>query len=98
MFLTAKPQIINLKPFFFIFLLKPVQTTLRQLCGMSHNKSSREEGVFDDNFSYFSSKPYVVTPHLNRLIESVQMRGHNLCFYAELTKNIPNYHQILSLS
>ena len=27
-------------------------------------------GVFDDNFSYFSSKPYVVTPHLNRLIET----------------------------
>ena len=25
-------------------------------------KSSRLEGVFDDNFSYFSSKPYVVTP------------------------------------
>ena len=25
-------------------------------------KSSRSKGVFDDNFSYFSSKPYVVTP------------------------------------
>ena len=33
--------------------------------------------VFDDNFSYFSSKPYVVTPHLNRLDETVQMIGHN---------------------
>ena len=30
-------------------------------------------------FSYFSSKPYVVTPHLNRLIKTVQMRGHNIC-------------------
>ena len=49
-------------------------------------------------FSYFSSKPYVVTPHLNRLVETVQMRGHNICFYAELTKVIPNYHQILLLS
>ena len=29
---------------------------------------------FNDNFSYFSSKPYVVTPHLNRLVEMVQMR------------------------
>ena len=40
---------------------------------------------------------YVVTPHLNRLTETVQMRGYNICFYVELTKIIPNYHQILSL-
>ena len=26
------------------------------------------------SFSYFSSKSYVVTPHLNRLVETVQMR------------------------
>ena len=38
-------------------------------------------------------KPYFVTPHLNRLIETVQMKGHNICFYAELTKNYP-YHQM----
>ena len=44
---------------------------------------------------YFSLKPYVVTPHLNRLIETVQMRGHNKCFYAELIIIFPNYHQIL---
>ena len=25
-----------------------------------------------------------MTPHLNRRIETVQMRGHNICFYAEL--------------
>ena len=50
-----------------------------------------------NHFSYFSSKPYVLTPHLNRLVETVQMRGQNICFYAELTKNIPNYHQILPL-
>ena len=48
-----------------------------------------DKRVFDDIFSYFSSKPYVVTPHLNRLIETVQMRGHNICFYAELTKRYP---------
>ena len=30
--------------------------------------------VLDDNFSYFSLKPYVVTPYLNRLIETIQMR------------------------
>ena len=50
--------------------------------------------IIEDNFSYFLWKLYVVTPHLNRLIETVQMRGHNICFYAELTKIIPNYHQI----
>ena len=33
-----------------------------------------------DNFSYFSMKPYVVTPHLSRLVEMVQMRGHNIRF------------------
>ena len=26
-----------------------------------------------------------MTTHLNRLDETVQMRGHNICFYAELT-------------
>ena len=36
--------------------------------------------VLQTQFSSFSSKPYVVTPHLNRLIETVQIRGHNLCF------------------
>ena len=61
------------------------------------NKSrAPEERVFDDNFSYFSSKTYAVTPHLNRLIELVQMRDHNIWFYAVLTI-IPNYHQILAL-
>ena len=46
--------------------------------------------IIRDNFSYFSLKPYVVTPHQNRLVETVQMRGHNVCFCAELTKFIPN--------
>ena len=36
-----------------------------------------------------------MTPHLNRLVETAQMRGENICFYAELTKLIFNYHQIL---
>ena len=36
-----------------------------------------------------------MTSHLNRLIETLQMRGHNIGFCAELTKIIPNYHQIL---
>ena len=52
--------------------------------------------MYDDNFSYFSSKLYVVTPHLNCL-KTVQTRDHNICFDAELTKIIPDYHQILPL-
>ena len=60
-------------------------------------QSFRSEGALDDNFSYFSSKPYVVTPHLNILFQTVQMRGHNIWFYEELIKVIPNYHQILHL-
>ena len=52
--------------------------------------------IIEDNFSYFSLKSYIVTPHLNRLNKTVQMRGHNICFYPELTKIIPNY-QILPL-
>ena len=37
----------------------------------------------------------VVTPYLNCIIETFQIRGHNKCFYAELTKINPNYQQIL---
>ena len=56
--------------------------------------------VFDDNkiyFFLFLTKTYVVSPHLNRLIKTVQMRGHNICFKAKCTKIISNYHQILPL-
>ena len=28
-------------------------------------------------------KTYVVTPHLNHLDETAQMRGHNICFNEE---------------
>ena len=35
-------------------------------------------------FSYFSMKTYVVTPHLNRLDETVQMMGHKICFCEEM--------------
>ena len=53
--------------------------------------------MITDTFSCFSLKTYIVIPHLNRLIETVQMRRYNMCFTAELTKVIPNYHQILPL-
>ena len=36
-----------------------------------------------------------MTPNLNGLIDTVQMRGQNIWFYAELTKIIPNYKGIL---
>ena len=36
--------------------------------------------IIGDNFSYFSIKLDVVTPHLNSLIEMIQMRGHNISF------------------
>ena len=56
-------------------------------------------GVFVDNVSYFSLKPYVMTPYLNRLTKTVQRRGHNIRFEAELTKKIiPNYHQYSLIS
>ena len=32
------------------------------------------------NFSYFSTKTYVVTPQQNRRDETVLMMGHNTCF------------------
>ena len=44
-----------------------------------------------------SDRNHVVTPPLNRLDETVQMKSRNICFYAELTKIIPDYHQIFTL-
>ena len=38
-----------------------------------------------------------MTSHLNCIDETVQMRGHNIWFYAELKKITPNYHPILAL-
>ena len=45
--------------------------------------------IIRDNFCYFCTKTYVMIPHLNRLDKTVQMKGHNICFYAEMTKIIP---------
>ena len=36
--------------------------------------------IIRDNFRKFCIKTYVVTPHLNRLDETVQMKGHNIWF------------------
>ena len=44
--------------------------------------------ITEDKFSYFSLKPYVVTPHLNSLNEMVQMRGNNM-FLSRINKTYP---------
>ena len=49
--------------------------------------------IIQVNFSYFSMKPYVVTPHLNHLVETVQIRGHNMFLITRIKKNYP---QLLS--
>ena len=36
-------------------------------------------------------------PSSDHLVKMVQIRGHNICFYTELTKMIPNYPHILPL-
>ena len=47
--------------------------------------------IIKDNFCYFCIKTYIVTPHLNRLVETVQMRGHNIPFRWEITKIFIKY-------
>ena len=39
-------------------------------------------------FSYFSMKTYIVTPHLNRLSETVLLRGHNVFIFRN-NENFP---------
>ena len=51
--------------------------------------------ISQDNYSYFSVKPYVVIPHPNRLVGSYEGSQH--MFLTKLTKIIPNYHQVLPL-
>ena len=47
--------------------------------------------ITEEIFFLFLIETICCPPHLNRLIETVQMRGHNISFYAELTKNIANH-------
>ena len=49
--------------------------------------------IIRDNFCLFCIKTYVVTPHLNRLDETVQMMGHNIGYQLEIRKSVP---QLLS--
>ena len=56
----------------------------------------------DDNrgyfFSYFALKLYVLTPHMNRLVGTIHMRGLNICLNEELTKVSFNYDKYFLLS
>ena len=36
--------------------------------------------IIEGKLLSFFIETYVVTPHLNRLVKRVQMRGHNICF------------------
>ena len=42
-------------------------------------------------------KMYVVTPHLNSLNETFQMRGHKICFQGEVRKSIHHLWSNLEL-
>ena len=58
----------------------------KKIVAQSELKVKREYLVIiRDNFCQFYSKTYVV----NRLIEMVQMRGHNIWFQWEIRKIIP---------
>ena len=48
------------------------------------------------NFSYFS-KTICCDSSSEPSQRDGSDEGHNICFYAELTKIVPNYHQILLL-
>ena len=50
--------------------------------------------IIRDNFCKFCIKTYVVTPHLNRLDETVQMRGHTIWFRRERRKIIIKYSRL----
>ena len=61
------------------------------------NATGMENTHICRHFANLALTPYVVTPYLNRLSGTFKMRGHNIRFIAELTKIIPNCHQILPL-
>ena len=36
--------------------------------------------IIEGELFFFFIETFVVTPHLNRLVKMVQVRGHNICF------------------
>ena len=61
------------------------------------NSDEKWTGWMDDLWFYGPFNRISVILSRWRIGETVQMRGHNVCFYAGLTKTIPTYHQILLL-
>ena len=52
-------------------------------------------GIEDkDNFSNFSTKTYVVTPHWNCLEETVPMMGHKYVLW----RNVANYSSTITVT
>ena len=67
------------------YLCKLIQVlTVRTYCAFfMHSELQIIVSIKDNskiNFSYFSTKTYVVTPQQNRLVETALMMGHNICF------------------
>ena len=48
-------------------------------------------------FSYFPTKAFVVILYENYLSETVQMRGHNICFDSKMWKIISRLYPLSSL-
>ena len=63
----------------FLFLMETIR------CDPSSEPSQRDSS---DEGSQHIHGNHVVIPHMNRLVETVQIRGHNICFYAEITKKL----------
>ena len=51
--------------------------------------------IIRDNFCQFCMITYVVTPYLNRLAETVQMRGHIPSQHIVLMRNKKNYPSVI---
>ena len=49
--------------------------------------------ITEGQFLLFLIETTCCDPSSERLDETLQMRGHSICFYAQLIKIVPNYHQ-----
>ena len=106
--LDTREYFMKIEEWFFLFLTQTI-------CCDPSSEPSRRDGSDEGSHHMLWLRRFrwwdVVTHHPNRLVETVQMRGHiicfrrngsddgsqHICFWAELTKIIPNYHQMLPL-
>ena len=77
--------------------MKRLEVTLRVLAQITVRALDNREYlvIIRDNVCQFCAKTYVGTPHLNRLDETVQMRGHPHMVSMRYKKLSLIYHQIL---